>query len=215
MYLINAIYFKGNWTYQFNPEFTQDATFNNLDATASNVPMMSLRGAFLYAYTDEAAFIELPYGDSLYAMTIALPHNAEDFASLLTTDTEIHLAEFERNQSYSTVDLFLPKFELEYKASLNGILQSLGMNKAFLPQDADFSRINAEHDLYISEAIHKTFVEVSEEGTEAAAVTSIGVGTTSIGNEIPPVFRVDKPFLFFIKEKTTGALIFAGKITTL
>lgn len=215
MYLINAVYFKGDWTYQFDPEYTEDAPFNNLNDAPTDVPMMALRGAFPYYYSEEAAYIELPYGDSLYTMTIVLPHDNDQMNALLADPDGRFLRNFTERQDYETVDLFLPKFELEYDISLGSVLQTLGMQKAFIPQQADFSRINDQQDLYISQALHKTFVEVTEEGTEAAAVTAVIIGTTSVGEDITPVFRVDKPFLFFIQEKTSGSLIFAGKITNL
>ena len=215
LYLINAIYFKGNWTYQFDPEFTHDAPFNNFNSSQSTVSMMSLRGTFPYYHSDSAAFIELPYGDSLFTMSIVLPHDDKDIDEIVEDLNSNNLPLPDHRLSYTTLDLFIPKFELEFKTSLNGTLQSLGMEKAFLPNQANFNRINAEHELYISEAIHKTFIEISEEGTEAAAVTAIGIGTTSVGEEAYPVFRVDKPFLFFIKEKSTGTILFAGKIMTL
>ena len=215
LYLINAIYFKGDWTYQFDPEFTEESQFFNLNGPPSPTNIMSLRGTFQYDFTDQAAYIDLPYGDSLFTMTIVLPHNSEDMASILNDPAANILSEFDREKTYSTVDLFLPKFTLEYKASLGKMLQSLGMEKAFLPQQADFSRISTAADLHISHVIHKTFVEISEEGTEAAAVTAVGIGTTSVGENVTPVIRVDKPFLFFIRENSSGAYIFAGKVITL
>ena len=215
MYLINAIYFKGDWTYQFNTESTEETSFFNRDAPPSTVEMMSLRGPFQYQYTDRAAYIDLPYGDSLFTMTIVLPHSADDQEAILNAPIDALLSEFDTEKTYTTIDVFLPKFTLEYKASLGNILQSLGMEKAFIAQEADFSRISDVPDLHISQVIHKTFVEVSEEGTEAAAVTAVIIGTTSVGDPSPPVFRADKPFLFFIRENSSGSYIFAGKINTL
>ncbi len=215
MYLINAVYFKGDWTYQFDPDFTQEESFFNVNDAPSMVDMMSLRGAFQYYSSDRAAFIDLPYGDSLFTMSIVLPHTTQDMQDLLEGTQQDILTTFDANKAYTTLDVYLPKFQLEYKKSLNQILQTLGIRKAFIAQQADFSRINDERTLYISEAIHKTFIEVSEEGTEAAAVTAIGIGTTSVGDPLPPVMRVDKPFLFIIRENNSGAYLFAGKINTL
>ena len=215
MYLINAVYFKGDWTYQFDPDFTQEESFFNLNDTPSMIDMMSLRGTFQYYLSDRAAFIDLPYGDSLFTMSIVLPHTNQDMEDILDGTQENILTPFDANKAYTTLDVYLPKFQLEYKKSLNQILQTLGIQKAFIAQQADFSRINDQRELYISEAIHKTFVEVSEEGTEAAAVTAIGIGTTSVGDPLPPVMRVDKPFLFIIRENNSGAYLFAGKINSL
>ncbi len=214
MYLINAVYFKGAWTYEFDPEFTTEAPFFNLDGSTSTVPLMATSGAFAYYRAEDASVVDIPYGDSLYSMTVVLPDDPQDLNEMVQSlSTETWDAYIEHLEAVE-IDLLLPRFTLEYDTSLRSTLMALGMEVPFSPLAADFSRINPNQDLYISDVIHKTFVEVNEEGTEAAAVTAVIVETTSIGDP-NPVVRVDKPFLFSIRERTTGALLFIGKITQL
>ena len=214
MYIINAIYFKGNWTYPFDPEATGKAPFYNLSGTTASVDMMTQRGTFPYYTTDQATFIDLPYGDSLYTMTIILPEESNDLNELVSELQSGLYASAESNFEHTKVDLFMPRFKLAYETEMKPILRSLGMEQAFSESQADFTRIHKAGGLFVSDVVHKSFVEVNEEGTEAAAVTSVTIGTTSVGPPIPQV-RVEKPFIFLIREKSTGTFLFAGKITEL
>lgn len=217
MYLINAIYFKGSWTYQFEESETIAEIFHNQDGTEPLVPLMSYRNNVPYVSTNGISLIDLPYGDSLYSMSIALPNDPDaldEIAADLNPSTwDAWIAGLESTE----VDVFMPKFELAYEKSLGAILSNMGMEEAFQPQVADFSRINPDvSDLHISMVLHKSFVEVNEEGTEAAAVTSVTVGTTSVDPTDRPVqFRVDRPFLFAIREQSTGSIIFIGQVQNL
>ncbi len=145
-------------------------------------------------------------------MTILLPKQGLDVNSLITQFNRENWADWVSSFSEGTVDLTLPKFKLEYEIKLNEVLQSLGMAIAFSPGQADFSRMySGPQDLYISKVKHKTFVEVDEEGTEAAAVTSVEVTVTSAGPKGIEM-KVDHPFVFIIRENRSQTLLFMGKI---
>jgi len=210
MYLINAVYFKGTWTKTFDTSVTRDAVFTLPDGSHTSCKMMYQKGNLKYYADDQLQAVDLPYGDAGFSMTILLPAvgtNIDDFAGKLTQQGW--------NASTSNlvsreVELYLPKFKFEYEKGLNDMLKSMGMSVAFSPTQADFTNIDKRGQLYISEVKHKTFVQVDEEGTEAAAVTSIGVGMTSVGPNT--VMRVDRPFIFAIRENNSGTILFLGKI---
>ena len=169
---------------------------------------MNQEATVRYYSSDKLAAIDLPYGHKFFSMTIILPRPDVDVSAFLATfqasDWDNVIAGFREEN----IPLSLPKFKLEYDKGLIEPLKALGMEIAFDPDRADFTRINRNGELFINEAKHKTFVEVNEEGTEAAAVTSIGIGRTST----PAPFRIDRPFIFVIRERTSGAILFAGKI---
>lgn len=214
MYLMNAIYFKGIWTYQFDPELTEEASFNNLSGSISSIPMMAQRSIFRYYKSDNAAFLDVPYGDSLYTMTVVLPDDPADINTLISDLNDGLISSIEPQLAHTEVDLFMPRFTLAYDTKMRDVLQLMGMEKAFLSSAADFSRIHPTTNLYISEVLHKSFIEVNEEGTEAAAVTAVIIETTSIGPSTP-VFNMNRPFIFLIREKSSGTYLFAGKIAEL
>lgn len=212
MFLINAIYFKGTWTYEFDKELTHDDVFTLLDGSSKTVPMMRLTGDLNYFENEFFQAVDLPYGDELFSMTILLPKQGLDANSLVTQLIPENWAGWIGSFSEETVDLTLPKFKLEYEIKLNEALQALGMTIAFNPGQADFSRMySGSQDLYISKVKHKTFVEVDEEGTEAAAVTSVEITVTSAGPH-GNVMKVDRPFVFVIRENKSQTLLFMGKI---
>jgi serpin B len=209
MYLINAIYFKGTWTYRFDPNLTHDDLFELPDGTKKPCKLMYQKGVFPYFADDQVQMIDLPYGDAGFSMTVVLPKpgiNIDDFVSTLTQQ---QWEEWTAKLAKMEVVLSLPKFKLEYEKQLNDMLIAMGMGIAFSPSRADFTRIDVRGGLFISEVKHKTFVQVDEEGTEAAAVTSVGIGRTSIG----PVMRIDRPFVLAIRENHSGTILFMGKIT--
>ena len=218
MFLINAIYFKGDWTYPFDERLTQDDTFTRADGSTSPVRMMTMPEAtFLYTQHRDFQAVDLPYGDSLFSMTIFLPRDGlplADFVADLNTAT---WNQWTARLAPVKLDLLqMPTFKLEYDVSLKQALSTLGMDIAFDPSRADFSGINpAQGDLHISDVKHKTFIEVDEEGTEAAAVTSVVVGVTSVGEAPPITMRIDRPFVFAIREHATGSILFIGQITKL
>lgn len=214
LFLINAIYFKGDWTYTFDESLTHNAPFTRADGSQATVPMMSLREAGLpYAQHDDYQAVDLPYGDSLFSMTIFLPRENLPLADFVAgLDAQAWAAATAGLALVNLDVLEMPRFKLEYDVSLKEALKALGMEVAFDAAVADFSGINpTQDDLHISEVKHKTFVEVNEEGTEAAAVTAVVIGVESVGHT-PLIMRIDRPFVFAIREHATGAILFIGQV---
>ena len=206
MYLINALYFKGIWKYQFDEANTVERAFFVDNETIINVPTMHIFEIFRYAYNDIAEIVELPYGNSSYSMFIVLPHinnktNEFEFSDVVWKQWRSSL---EKQQLH----LALPKFSFEYANSLRSILSDMGMFEAFSSSLADFSNISEFQKVSISDVMHKTFVEVSEAGTEAAAATSVEVFVTSVQKTC----TVNRPFLFVIQEKNTESIVFIGHV---
>lgn len=208
MFLINAIYFKGTWTTQFDEEDTRDDWFNLPDGTQVPCKMMSQEAEFAYFSNELFQAIDLPYGDGLFSMTVLLPHGKVDIDSLIAAVDQQTWDGWMGGFSTAELTLYFPKFELEYELKLNDALSALGMETAFDPYSADFTRMYAHGGLFISEVKHKTYVKVDEEGTEAAAVTSVEFEAVSL----PPMMRVDRPFIFAIRENHSGTILFIGKI---
>lgn len=208
MFLMNALYFKGTWTYQFDKDLTAEGPFIRDDGTPVNVTMMHghlpLRAHFGNGYTA----IEMPYGRQNFSMVVILPDGKiNQFISGFTHDEWNTLTTaLDGNVTPVEYDLVMPRFKFEFEKKLNEQLQGLGMVDAFIPSVADLSGI-ADADIFVSFVKQNTFVEVNEEGTEAAAVTTIGVELTSINS-----LAVAKPFVFAIRERTSDALLFIGKV---
>jgi serpin B len=212
MYLINAIYFKGTWTYQFDEEDTKDDWFNLPDDSQTSCKMMSIQGDFQYFENSDFQIIDLPYGNGDFSMTVLLPRPGKDVDELIADLDQESWDQWMDSLSQEAVDLELPRFGLEYELTLNDALTALGMGIAFTPE-ADFSNMLKSSPLWIDEVKHKTFVEVNEEGTEAAAVTSVSMTLESAGSD-PQLtsMRVDRPFLFLIQEHDSQTMLFVGKI---
>jgi serpin B len=210
MFLINAIYFKGTWTYEFDEENTTDDIFYLPDGSEKECKMMSDKCDHNYFENEQFQAIDLPYGDAGFSMTILLPKPKVNIDSLIVQMNNETWNSWLGSFSEQEVNLYLPKFNLEYEISLNDVLSALGMSIAFDPGRADFTKINSAGNLYISNVKHKTFVKVNEEGTEAAAVTSVEISLTSIGNDI--TMRINRPFVFAIRENHSGTILFIGKI---
>jgi serine protease inhibitor len=213
MFLINAIYFKGSWMERFDPAKTRDDQFTTLAGSKVSVKMMNRKGKVRFAFSNDGMIADLPYGGNAYAMTIFLPPDGTNINTAITSLTSAKWTQLvsglttDRDQ----IDIALPKFTLEWEASLNGELQSMGMRLPFSTTSADFTRLSPmgqPGNLFISEVKQKTFVDVNEEGTEAAAATSVGIMPTSL----PPSVRVDRPFVFAIRERLSGTILFVGKI---
>lgn len=203
--LVNAIWFKANWEEKFNPELTTDGPFRLADGGEITVPMM--HGSFLTGFTSNELFeaVRLRYaGDA--AMVIAIPKN-RSLADLVDTIT---IDDVDVNWANYQVDVTMPSFEFEAEIGLKGALQQLGMLDAFDPANADLTGITAARELFVSDAFHKTFIAVDENGTEAAAATALVVGLTSAPE--PASFTVDQPFLFWIEHTSTGELLFLGQV---
>lgn len=208
-YLINAIYFKGSWTTQFDKTRTQVQAFKLVDGTSTTVPMMTHGRTIRVGYVrdDGVTVFDLPYGGQAFSMTIALPRDAGGIDSLVQRLTNERWSAWIAGLDSGTFDVFLPKFTLTYELTMNDALKALGMPSAFCdPGPADFTRMNPA--LCITEVKHKATVDVNEEGTEAAAATSIGFAPSST----TPSIVVDRPFLFVIRERLSGTILFMGRV---
>jgi serpin B len=209
MFLINAIYFKGIWTYQFDPQQTRDDQFILPDGSEKSCKMMNLKADLPYFATDKFQAVDLPYGDADFSMTILLPSPQTPIDALVADLQHENWQLWTKSFARQTGSLALPKFLLEYGLTLNDVLKALGMAIAFSPDQADFTKMDKQGGLFISKVKHKTFVEVNEEGTEAAAVTSVEIGRTSAGGF---TLRADRPFVFVIRENHSGTMLFMGKV---
>lgn len=209
MYIINAIYFKGAWQYEFDPKNTNKAPFYLADGSEKMVDMMSRSKVSLPLFsTDHFTAVDLPYGDSVFSMTILLPAENYSMDALISSMSNVNWNTWINNFSQSNSMTFsMPKFKLEYEQKLNQSLTDLGMGIAFMPNRADFTNIANDKSLYISVVKHKAFIEVDEKGTEAAAVTSIGFETTSISS-----LTINRPFVFMIRDNKTNSVLFIGKV---
>jgi len=214
MFLINALYFNGTWTYAFDEAQTEEAPFTQHDGTPTPVPMMHQTTDLPYVETETLQAVDLPYGDSLYSMTVLLPKPGHDVDDVVADLDATQWADWTDRLAPRPIALRLPRFTLEYEKTLNEVLASLGMGIAFDCGQADFAGINPKGGLCISRVKHKTFVEVNEEGTEAAAVTSVGIETTSVGGGATPV-HVNRPFALAIRERHSGTILFIGKVNRL
>jgi serpin B len=210
MFLINAIYFKGSWRTKFDPARTIDAPFKGV-AGDQPAKLKHRDGTNRYLQTADFAAVDLPYGNSAYSMTVVLPDAGKSIDAVATSLQGTAWADWMVQLREAEVDLYLPRFRLEWERMLIPDLQSLGMRAAFVDGGADFSRMSPlGRQLFISLVKQKTFVDVDEEGTEAAAVTSVGISVTSA--PVRTVFRVDRPFVFVLRERLSGTILFMGKI---
>ena len=212
MYLINAIYFNGSWTTRFEKSATRTEPFNTITGTAAPIAMMRRTDTVRVAETSGARIIDLPYGGGAFAMTILLPRQGESIETAISSLTAESWRTAVAGVAPRSVELVMPKFTLRWEALLNDPLQALGMRQAVQGDFADFTRMSraAGNRLYISKVKQKSFVDVHEEGTEAAAVTSVEVRVTCACG--PEVIRVDRPFIFAIRERLSGTILFLGKI---
>ena len=209
IYLVNAIYFKGMWQYEFDKTKTINEPFYLNDETQVSVPMMKQTISLRHTSNEIFSMAELPYGQGNYSMLVLLPKAGYTTDNILNNLTPENWDEWIGLLTEKSIDLQLPKFTFEYKNVLNDELDIMGMGIAFTDQ-ADFTKINSGGNLFISKVLHKSFVEVNEEGTEAAAVTSVEISLTSFPDN--NLFCVDHPFLFAIREIKTGTILFIGLV---
>lgn len=208
MYLINAIYFKGIWVKQFDKKKTFETNFYAEGGEQVRVNMMQQLDTFVYYQDDLAQYLDMPYGNKAFSMTAILPKEGKTTNDVLNT---LDLQKWGSVVSLMTpkkVHVYFPKFKTKGDYELKGPLMEMGMLKAF-SEEADFSRIS-NWKLFISRILHSTYCDVNEEGTEAAAVTIIEFELTSMPDY--PVFNANRPFVFVIREKSTGVILFIGKM---
>ena len=210
-YLINALYFKGDWTSQFDPDDTRDHPFRRPDGSEVTVPMMWQEGDFATRHDEDAVLLRLPYGSGRFSMVLALPHHGSSLEQLAERlDAERWSRWMAGLESPSQIHVGLPRFEMEWQSPLNEALQAMGMEIPFAAGAADFSDMSpAGRDLFIGDVLQKTFLRVDEEGTEAAAVTSVEIRVVSA----PPAIVFDRPFLLAIYDHATETVLFLGQIT--
>ena len=209
MFLINAIYFKGNWRDKFDAAKTATATFTPQSGAAQSVPMMNRFDTMSYAEAAAYQAVDLPYGNTAFSMTVLLPKAGQDVNAVATGLSAASWKTLTSSFRGSSVNLTLPKLKLEYARVLTGDLKALGMVTPFNGGLADFSRMTPGN-VFISFVKQNSFVDINEEGTEAAAVTVVGIRQTSAPLSV--TMRVDRPYIFIIRERLSGTVLFMGKI---
>ena len=212
MLLINAVYFNGKWRYQFDEAYTKEEPFYVTSSTSITVPMMHQTVNLNAIRRNNMTIAEIPYGQGNYTMVVALPDEnltSAEMANLLTPSLWQEWMDLLPDNAHK-VELSMPRFKYEYKRLLNNDLIDLGMGVAFTPM-ADFNNISNQ-DLMISRVLHQTFIETNEEGTEAAAATVVEIILTSAPPTIDAI-TLDRPFLYFIRESSTGTILFMGRVS--
>jgi len=208
MFLINTIYFMADWTIQFDPQDTEDMPFYHTDGSSIDVKMMSVKDDFKNFSGTNYKAVELPYSSGFFTMTIILPDsdvNIDEFIGGFGSDNMDQI--INGLSEPEEISVKIPKLKFRYKLRMNDVLKAMGMNSAF-DGSADFSRISTPP-LWITDVLHEGFVDVNEEGTEAAAVTVISFGRGG-GN----VFNANRPYMFVIRETKSNTILFIGKVTS-
>jgi len=212
--LVNAIYFKGDWASKFDAKKTTNEDFHLDDGSTKKVPMMRQTKKLQFAILDElsASMLELPYTGDRLSLQLVLPRQGNNLAALEQKLRTADLQQlFDSNREEEKVAVSMPRFKLEQTIPLTDQLNNLGMTDMFVGGKADFSVIDGSRNLYVSEVVQKAFIEVNEEGSEAAAATGAVMMMRSM--PMPPEeFRADRPFLFFLRDKLTGMLLFQGRV---
>ena len=210
-FLINALYYLGDWMEPFDPDLTYDSPFLLPDGSSIEVPTLSQDNAFLNYRGDDYTAVECTMADSSYAMWFVLPDADQTVDQWIASNSIEELEQtFASKARRERIILRLPKFELKYDIELSKVLKAMGMPAAFNPQAANFNGLGSSPigNIYISRVQHKTFFKLDEKGVEGAAVTAIGFGVTSL----PPTVSLDRPFLALLMHKPTGTMVFAGKV---
>jgi serpin B len=209
--LTNAIYFRGNWTRQFKESATKENKFWIAPDKAIMVPLMTQEDDFAYGENENMQILELPYVGNSLSMIILLPKTIDGLSELETTLTVENLTLWTGLLSTREIRIYLPKCKMTSAFSLKQTLSAMGMPDVFTPK-ADFSGMTGNKDLFISAVIHKAFVDIHEEGTEAAAATAVTMRMTAMRTP-PSEFRADHPFLFLIRHNPSGSILFLGRVT--
>ncbi|QDU36801.1 Serpin (serine protease inhibitor) [Maioricimonas rarisocia] len=213
--LTNAIYFKGGWKEEFSKERTEEASFHLTSGKTINAPLMQQTEKFVYGETESVQLLRLPYAGGDVSMLIVLPRAESSLAELEQQLSGEQVTKWQRQMRRRKVHVLLPRFRMTSTFRLADVLREMGMVTAFDPQAADFSRMSRQEQLMISEVVHKAYVDVNEEGTEAAAATGIVFEPTAapVNPEEPVEFRADRPFLFLLQDQHTGAILFLGRLS--
>jgi serpin B len=212
--LTNAIYFKGDWQFQFKKDATREQPFHLADGGTVKVPLMYQQGRFGYFETKAFQALEMPYTGKHLSMVVLLPRKADGLPALERDLTPANLAPWLRGLRQRVVRVYFPRYKLTSQFALKPTLQAMGMELPFSRASADFSGMDGKKDLYISAVVHKAFVDVNEKGTEAAAATGVVVKAKSARKDPPttPVFRADRPFVFLIRDTRNGSVLFLGRL---
>jgi serpin B len=209
--LTNAVYFKGTWASQFQKEGTRDEPFTLLEGGQVQVPMMNQQARFGYSEADSLQVLEMPYVGQELSMVVLLPKEAAGISDLEKALTSENVPKWLGGLRQQEVIVAVPKFKMTHRFNMGAVLQGMGMTDAFTRQ-ADFSGMTGRRDLFISAVVHQAYVDVNEEGTEAAAATGVTMKVTSIAPGKVPVFRADHPFLFLIRDTRSGSILFLGRM---
>jgi serpin B len=213
--LTNAIYFKGEWAKPFEKSLTRSMTFVFVSGRPVRVPMMQQQTVCGYGETDKLQLLELPYAGKELSLVILLPKDHRAMAALEESLTPENVTKWLDEMREQEVSMYVPKFTTTSRLTLAQTLQAMGITNAFSPARADFSAMTGKREFFISEVIHQAYVEVNEEGTEASAATAIVVetsGTVFVPRDPIPVFRADHPFVFLIRDKISGSILFLGRM---
>lgn len=210
--ITNAIYFKGKWSYPFKEENTRPMTFYAPNKKIENVPMMYQKRDFKYKEEKNFKLLELPYGDKTLSMIIILPLKKDGLPYVESNLSWDNLINIRERAKEIKVNVYIPKFKMERAYSLREPLMALGMKDAFDPKTADFSKMEPKKSLYISKIVHKAYIDVNEEGTEAAGATGVVIALKSISIKKIPEFKADHPFIYMIIHNPTGQILFMGRV---
>ena len=211
-YLMNAIYFNGSWTDKFDAKDTKVERFRGYTRDIKKVRMMHRNDEYLYTSNKTYSAVRIPYGNGTFSMTVLLPNEDKSIQDMMKVLSAKELSKIRQNMENCKVDLKLPKFTTEVEQPLNDIIASLGASTMFKPA-ADFSKL-AEGNMFVSKMFQKAKIEVSEEGTKAAAVTAAIMTMSALAPEPRQVeFHADRPFVYVISESSTGAIYFIGQFT--
>jgi serpin B len=210
MVLVNAIYFKGDWAAKFDPQLTREGSFWVKPDQETKAQMMTCRHTFRIAEFDDLQLLELPYAGGSLSMLVILPLEVDGLMGVELSLTPERLKKWSGSLRESEMKIILPRFEMSHLFRLDAMLKVLGMEDAFSTQ-ADFSGMDGSRELYIGAALHKAFIAINEQGTEAAAASAVVMQAKSI--PFPQnVFNADHPFLFLIRENRTGSILFMGRV---